>query len=521
MACCWRLSFGLSSVLLACTPRAPVPVAPSDVRPAATDRATLDGSPDAAQAAGPFEGHGDVGDVLHPGSVVYDDKAHSYTVAGSGDNMWFANDAFQFVWTKVSGDFALTADVSFLSEGGNEHRKAVLVVRQTLDGNSVYADVARHGNGLTSLQYRDATGADTHEIESNRWAPTRLRIEKRGPFVYMSLAGDDRTLHRAGGAARIPIEGTFYVGLGVCSHDKSVVERAVFSNIELSTDASTGGEPTLYSTLETVAIASTDRRVVHVAPGRIEAPNWSHDGLSLLFDEEGRIFRIPVKGGTPEVVETGFAVRSNDDHGLSADGKWLAVSDESQEDHRSLIYVVPADGGTPRRVTKGAPSYFHGWSPDGKKLVFVGQRNDDFDVYSIAAAGGPEARLTTARGLDDGPEYSPDGKYVYFNSERTGTMQLWRMRPDGSGQEQVFADDHDDWFPHISPDGRWLVFLSYEKGVVGHPADKDVTLRLMSLEDRSVRVLAKLVGGQGTINVASWSPDSLAVAFVSYQWIRE
>ena len=180
---------------------------------------------------------------------------------------------------------------------------------------------------------------------------------------------------------------------------------------------------------------------------------------------------------------------------------------------------MPIEGGAPRRITKNAPSYWHGWSPDGATLAFVGQRNGNFDIYTIPVTGGEETRLTTAKGLDDGPEYSPDGRYIYFNSDRTGRMQIWRMRADGSAQEQITSDEFNNWFPHISPDGRWMVFLTYEKEVTGHPENKNVMLRLMSLEDKKLSLLAKLLGGQGTINVPSWSPDSKRIAFVSYELI--
>ena len=475
---------------------------------------------DTAAPLGVFEDHGDIGTVLHPGSVEYDASRKTYTIAGSGDDLWLAADAFQFAWKKASGDVALTADISFVGSGGNAHRKAVLMVRQSLDADSAYADAALHGDGLTSLQYRDEKGAATHEIQSNISAPKRLRLEKRGNYVYLWLAADGDELKPAGAAMRIALTGDFYVGIGVCSHDKDVVEKAVFSNLNVEPLTNVSNQqPTLYSTLETIAIASTDRRVVYVAPDRFEAPNWTHDGALFIFNRNGHMERLPVGGGKPETIDTGFADRCNNDHGISPDGTQLAISDQSQENHQSLVYLVPFAGGTPRRITQKSPSYWHGWSPDGKTLAFVGQRNDDFDIYTIPVTGGEETRLTTAKGLDDGPEYSPDGKYIYFNSVRTGLMQIWRMRPDGSEQEQVTFDDYNNWFPHISPDGQWMVFITFQKDVIGHPPDKDVMLRIMALSDKKVSILAKLFGGQGTMNVPSWSPDSKRLAFVSYQWL--
>lgn len=467
-------------------------------------------------AIGVFSGHQDVGAVAHPGAAAYDPGSKSFTIAGSGENMWFGKDQFHFVWKKVSSDVALSADVVFLGTGGNGHRKAVLMIRQSLETDSPYADVALHGDGLTSLQYRDEKGAATHEVQSAIAGPRRLRLEKRGDYFAMSLAREGAAFELAGGSIRVPIKGTFYVGIGVCSHEKDAVERAVFTNLELAEFSSPPGEGKLYSMLETVSVASTDRRVVYATPGRIEAPNWTHDGKWLLFNRDGRIEQIPSTSGTPKVIDTGFAVRANNDHGISPDGQYLVLSDQSQENHQSLVYIVPSGGGTPRRVTQNSPSYWHGWSPDGKTLAFVGQRNNEFDIYTIPAAGGEETRLTTAKGLDDGPEYSPDGKYIYFNSVRSGRMQIWRMHTDGSNQEQVTFSETNDWFPHISPDGSRMVFLSYEKEVEGHPENKDVALRLMSFKDGQVTVLARLFGGQGTINVPSWSPDGSKVAFVSY-----
>lgn len=472
----------------------------------------------AQNPVGIFENHGDVGTVLHPGSVDYDAVKHIYTISGSGENMWSTADAFHFVWKKMSGDVSLTADIGFLTKTGNEHKKAALMFRQNLDADSVYADVALHASGLASLQFRDEKGAVTREVRSKLSAPKRLRIVKRGDYVYMGL-GSESTAPPAGGWFRIPLHGDFYVGLGVCSHDKDVVEQAVFSNVELTRPAPASGKPVLYSSLETIDIGNADRGVAYLAQGRFEAPNWTHDGSAFLFNREGHIERLAVGSDTPVPIDTGFANRCNNDHGISPDSTHLAISDNSQGDHNSLVYIVPFGGGTPRRITQKSPSYWHGWSPDGKTLAFVGQRNGEFDIYTIPAEGGAETRLTTAPGLDDGPEYSPDGNYLYFNSERTGHMQIWRMNADGSGQEQLFSDDLNNWFPHISPDGKWMVFLTYAPEVKGHPENQDVMLRLMSLEDKRITVLAKLFGGQGTINVPSWSPDSKHLAFVSYMLI--
>jgi len=475
----------------------------------------------AAQQLGIFENHQDVGTVLHPGSAQYDAAKGAYTISGSGENMWFGIDDFHYAWKKVSGDVALTADIAFLGTGGNPHRKAVLMIRQTLEGPSMSVDVAVHGSGLTSLQFREVSGANTHEVESNVSAPKAVRIEKRGDYIYAFISGKDGKLEPAGASTKLALAGDFYIGIGVCAHDKDVVEKAVFSNVKLEQLSAGTGKQILISSLETVTIASTDRHVEYVAAAHFEAPNWSRDGKFLIFNQDGTLHRLGLDGGAPTLISTAPQVHCNNDHGISPDGQFLAISDQTTEDRKSRVYIVPISGGTPRQITPNAPSYWHGWSPDGKTLAFTGERNGNFDIYAIPASGGDETRLTSAEGLDDGPEYSPDGAWIYFNSERTGHMQIWRMKADGSEQEQVITEESNDWFPHISPDGQWMVYLAYEKGVTGHPGGKDVELRLMSMKDKSIKLLAKLFGGQGTINVPSWSPDSLKLAFVSYEQLHE
>ena len=469
---------------------------------------------------GVFEGHGDVGTVLHAGSAKYDAAKGTYTVAGSGENMWFGADDFHFVWKKVSGDVAISADITFEGDKGNNHRKAVLMIRQSLDGNSASVDLARHGDGLTSLQFRPATGADTHEVQSNMVSPSRVRLEKRGDFFYAFVADKDGKLQPAGASTKLGLSGDFYVGIGVSAHDKDAMETADFSKVKVETLTASDKKPVLYSTLETVPIASTDRRVAYVAATHFEAPNWSRDGSYFLFNQDGGIYKLALSGGEPIRIPTGAQVQCNNDHGISPDGTMIAVSDSTQV-KKSMVYTLPIAGGVPKQITTNSPSYWHGWSPDGSTLAFTGQRGDNFDIYTIPVGGGEEKRLTTAAGLDDGPEYSPDGTWIYFNSERSGSMQIWRMHADGSEQEHVITSETNDWFPHISPDGKWMVYLSYEKGVTGHPPNKDVTLNVMSMADKKVKVLAKLFGGQGTINVPSWSPDSAKVAFVSYEYLTD
>ena len=505
-----------------------------------------------------FSGQSDIGTILHAGAGHFDAASGAYRVSGSGDNTWFTSDDLHYVWKKVDGgDVTLAADIAFVGATGNDHRKAMLMIRQSLAANSPYVDVARHGDGLTSLQYRNSAGDVTREVRAPVSGPLRVGIAKRGDFFYVYFAPRGGRLQFSGAAMRLPMQGSFYVGLGVCSHDKNTVETADFSHVELqATHAHSEAAGPLVSTLETVAIASTDRAVTYTAAVHYEAPNWLKDGGGFLINEDGRLMRVPMPEGgllrpneaprlapAPQPLDTGSMRQCNNDHGLSPDGSRIAFSDASaaaqgaaaapsdgtpmsrivpppQSSTVSRVYLAPVGGGTPRLLTPDGPSYWHGWSPDGRTIAFTGQRlvsgREDFDIYTIPAAGGAEKRLTTAPGLDDGPDYSPDGQWIYFNSERTGPMQIWRMHPDGSAQEQVTHDDTNDWFPHISPDGKWMVYLQYAAGVKGHPAGQDVTLQLRSIPDGKTSLLAKLWGGQGTINVPSWSPDSSSVAFVSY-----
>ena len=225
----------------------------------------------------------------------------------------------------------------------------------------------------------------------------------------------------------------------------------------------------------------------------------------------------------PEKLNTGFANRNNNDHSISFDGKLLAISNqrEGMPGGGSTVYVLPLEGGTPKLITEKTPSYLHGWNPNNKEVVYVAIRDGStvYNIYKNSIDGGKEIALTSTKPGEhvDGCEYSPDGKYIYYNGSASGTMQLWRMKPDGSGKEQITFDEYNNWFPHISPDGKWIVFLSFppDIDVNGHPSYKRCMLRLMPVTGGGPRVIAYLYGGQGTINIPSWSPDSKSIAFVT------
>lgn len=274
------------------------------------------------------------------------------------------------------------------------------------------------------------------------------------------------------------------------------------------------------SIVETLDIATGARTTVYRSEQHIEAPNWSPDGRYLVVNSKGLLYRLPLSGGGLEKINTGAATQCNNDHGISPDGQSLVISSHDPSNGGgSAIYVLPIGGGEPRQVTTKVPSYWHGWSPDGQWLTYCAERGGNYDVYAIPVGGGEEVRLTTNPGLDDGPEYAHDGRYIYFNSFRKDRMHLWRMDTDGANPVQLTHDTASNWFPHPSPDGQWLAYIAYLKDQgQGHPFGQDVQLRLLNLQDGSVKNLTEVFyGGQGSFNVPSWSPDSKRVAFVSYR----
>ncbi len=471
-------------------------------------------------AVGVFDGHSDVGKVLHAGSATYNASTHQYEMSGSGTNIWGNHDEFHFMWKRMKGDFLVYARAQFVGKGVDPHRKIGWMVRSSLDSSTSHINAAVHGDGLTSLQFRKTPGGTTEEARSAVQAPDVIQLERKGNTYIMSVAkfGEPFTTTEV---ADLNLGDEAYVGLFIGSHNKEVVEKGTFRDVRLTVPAKASLVPYkeyIGSNLEILEFATGNREIIYTVPNSIQAPNWTPDGKTLIYNSDGLIYTFDLAKRQPKVLNTGEIKNNNNDHVLSFDGTMLGLSSGVKELGGSIIYTVPLKGGIPKQITPKGPSYLHGWSPDGKSLIFTGSRNNEYDIYKVPANGGPEVRLTDAKGLDDGSEYTPDGQTIYFNSNRTGTMQIWRMKADGSAQEAVTNGDFHDWFPHVSPDGKSLVFVSFLKEEVkpdDHPFYKHVYLRTMPVSGGKPKVIAYLYGGQGTINTPSWSPDSKKIAFIS------
>ncbi|WP_247237274.1 biopolymer transporter TolR [Telluribacter sp. SYSU D00476] len=475
---------------------------------------------------GLFEGQADVGRVKLKGSASYNPTDQTYTLTGAGTNMWFGKDEYFMVWKKMRGDFILRADAELLGKGVDPHRKVGWIIRTSLDSSSTHINAAVHGDGLTALQYRRTLGGNTEEKRSVLNGAEVIQLARKGSTYTMSVAKDGGTFVSEE-VSDLALGEEVYVGLFICSHNPDVLEKGTFRNVRIVVPARDNFVPYreyIGSNLEIMDVATRHRRIIYQSPESLQAPNWTPDNKYLLYNSKGLMYRYDLAKGTPTVLNTDFATNNNNDHVLSFDGKMLGISHHSKDDgNKSIVYTVPVQGGTPKKITPIGHSYLHGWSPDGKWLTYTADRNGDFNIYKIPSSGGkPEVQLTTAKGLDDGPEYSPDGKYIYFNSTRSGLMQIWRMKPDGSEQEQITNDEFNNWFPHPSPDGKWMVILSFLKDVKpeDHPFYRQVYLRLMPMVNgkpdvSQMKVIAYVYGGQGTINTPSWSPDSKKIAFIS------
>ncbi len=481
----------------------------------------------AQNSVGVFHNNKDIGSPKLAGSAVYDGSAQTYTIKGAGSNIWGQRDEHRYLYNKLKGDFIVTANFRF--EGINEvHRKIGWMARATEADNSVMVGGFLHGDGLTAGQWRERRGADMQNPFDDVWASKRyfeiIQLERKGNMFIVRAAhpGEPWEVISTKTLDFMPEEAL--VGIVITSHDEDVIETAKVWNVRIdqpvAEDYNPNKEGWIGCRMETMNVFDGVRKVIYEKNGRFEAPNWMPDGKKLLFNMDGSLYTMPVEGGDIKKVNTGVADRLNNDHCISLDGKLLAISHNSGKG--SNVYYLPIEGGEPQQVTFDAPSYLHGWASNNKEVVYVAQRNGVpiYDIYRKSIKGRQEVKLTDNKKLEhvDGCEYSPDGKYIYYNgSKNGGTMQIWRMKPDGSEKEQLTFDEYNDWFPHISPDGKWMVFISFSPDIElnSHPSYKRVMLRLMPTSGGAPKVIAFMYGGQGTINVNSWSPDSKHIAFVS------
>ncbi|HEY0655680.1 MAG TPA: DUF5050 domain-containing protein [Chryseosolibacter sp.] len=485
----------------------------------------------AQNTVGVFSAATDVGNPKIKGSTSFNAIDQSYSVKGAGYNIWFARDEFHYAYRKITGDFILTADFEMVGKGTDPHRKTGWMIRPSLDESDVHITGTVHGDGLTVMQWRTAKGKEMRDPEDEIFAPKKnyrtIRLERTGKTISMLAAHPGEPLQLIGSYTPEDLSDEVLVGIFTGSHNADVLEEARVWNVRIDKpvpdEYNPGRQGYLGSRMEIISVADGMRKVIHEHKGRFEAPNWMPDGKRLLFNQDGSLWTIPIGGGTPEKFNTDFADRNNNDHGISFDGKMLAISHHRQglPGGGSTVYVMPLNGGPLKQITDKTPSYWHGWSADGKFVYYVAQRegSSSYNIYKAPVAGGDEIRLTNNINTHaDGPEGSPDGKWIYYNANPTGTMQIWRMKPDGTGQEQLTFDEYNNWFPHISPDGKWMAIISFPTTINpnDHPSYKRVMLRVMPLtQGGGPRVIAHLYGGQGTINVPSWSPDGKYLAFVS------
>jgi TolB protein len=470
---------------------------------------------------GIFDNTLDIGEVSTAGNVAYDKETGIYTLFGSSMNG--KNDALRYLWKAIQGDFILRAEVEFNGDPGSGSRLG-WSVRNNISSDSELVNAVLQNDGQAFAEYRSSRGGEIEQMVFDEEMPDVIQLSRIGDTFIMKAARMGEQLKEM----EIPdvgLNNEIHAGLFVQSGSDEL-QSASFKNVRIVKTAPEDFafyQNYLGGRLEVMDIETGIRKVVYETEHSIEAPNWTPDGEKLIYNSNGYLYNFELETGKITHLNTGFATNNNNDHVITFDGTQIAISHHVPEDNnQSTIFILPIEGSdNPRQVTEtgAGHAYLHGISPDNQTVIFTGWRNGKFDIYAADVNTMEETQLTDTPYLDDGSEYSPDGEYIWFNSNRTGAMQIWRMRPDGSEQTQMtFDEEFNDWFPHVSPDGKWILIMSYGTDVDSgdHPFYREVTLRLMPAEGGEPEIIAYLYGGQGTINVPSWAPDSKRFSFVSH-----
>lgn len=477
---------------------------------------------------GVFENSNIINTLNKNNTTLYNEQSQIYTLQNTNKEQLKKN-KFKYFYNKISNDFILTANFKFIGNNVKTDEKVGWMIRESED-KSIYARASLYENGITAFQWKkikdEFNERTKNHIQSLKENYEILQLERKGNIIIFRAAHFGEPLQIITSQTIENLPDSILAGLFITTNNPNVVTKAEVWNVRIDYPVKDGYNPNeegyLGCRLEILDPFNGKRKVIFEKSDRFEAPNWMPDGKKLLFNMEGSLYKIPIKGGKLEKLNTDFANQNNNDHGISFDGKILAISHhrEGFPGGGSTVYTLPIEGGVPKLVTVDTPSYWHGWAPNNKEVVYVAQRNkkDIYNIYKASIKDGKETQLTNfISGHVDGPEYSPDGKYIYYNGTESGTMQLWRMSPNGLNREQITFDKWNNWFPHISPNGKWILYLSFPEDIPvnSHPSYKRVILRIMSIKSGESKVVAYLYGGQGTINVPSWSPDSKYVAFVS------
>lgn len=448
---------------------------------------------------------------------------------------------YHISWFVVKSPARLTKDV--LDETAARYRELAEELEKAGAGLLVHnekEDICIRVNGKTAYEYLleacgEKVGAEVDagwmycggvDPEEFLWAHAD-RV-KAVHYKDMKITGQEAPL----GKGMVDLKACFQFArangaLQIVDMDAATLEDTCRAGKMLS--GWTGDRDNTDSILCTMDVETGEETVLHEFPGIIEAPNWLNDGNTLLYNADGKIYRYEINKDHVEQVDTGFCVQCNNDHVPSPDNQLLAVSCMPPEltdgTYESHIYVLPMTGGEPKDLTGPGLSYLHGWSPDGKELAYCAFRKKPeeetmrIEICTIPSDGGEETCLTDGKGYNDGPEYSPDGKHIWFNSTRSGLMQVWRMNRDGSGLTQMTDSDANNWFGHVSPDGKHVIYLTFAKGELEpneHLPNMYVSLGMMDYDGQNKKKLLDLFGGQGSINVNSWAPDSRRIAYVKY-----